>query len=306
MYDATNNPRFCVPLVALIVLTVIALPSLICGQGKTSKAKPSKEMCITFDELPAAESFSEVDRTAITYLILQTLKKHNVKAVGFVVGDQIEGSFDILGDWLNNGHILGNMTYSNQDLHELGIEQFIADIRAGEEALKTMLEGFGQRQQYFRYPFLHYGTDAETKKQVNLYLDAHDYIVVPASVVIEDYLYNLTLEKMGKQPDSSQFDELLNEYVNHVLDEIELMETAAKQILGRSCRHILRLKANRLNAVYLDEMLTAIEDMGYTFITLDRALDDELYQTPEAYFGSRGVSYIYMIQQSDPDFLPAE
>ncbi len=294
------------------VVTAIAVAILVCcpvgnvlGQGK-SRSKNQKQICITFDELPAAQSFDDVDREAVTYLILQALKKHEVKAAGFVVGNQIEGSFDILGQWLNEGHILGNMTFSNQDLHELGIEQFILDIKAGEDALETMLEGFGQKQRYFRYPFLHYGTEAEVKKQVTLYLDENDYIVVHATVVTEDYLYNLSLEKMGKVPDSADFENLLNEYVNHVLDEIERMEMVAADVLKRPCRHILWLKANRLNAVFLDEMLGAIKDMGYRFITLEQALDDELYIAPEAYFGPRGLSYIEMLQYSDPDHLPAE
>ncbi|MEW6413322.1 MAG: polysaccharide deacetylase family protein [Candidatus Zixiibacteriota bacterium] len=288
---------------AILVGTLLTVEDGLC---QTKSKKSNKQICITFDELPASESFGETDRSAITYLLLETLKKHNVKAAGFVVGDQIEGSFDILGEWLNNGHIIGNMTYSNQDLHELGIEQFIKDIVAGNDALETMLKGFGQKGRYFRYPFLHYGSTVEAKDEVRLYLDENDYTVVHASVVIEDYLYNLSFEKMGTIPDSAEYDNLLNEYVNHVLDEIERMERLSKQILGRPCRHILRLKANRLNAVFLDEMLTAIEDMGYGFIPLDQALDDELYSAPEAYFGLRGVSYLQMIMESDSDYLPAE
>lgn len=276
------------------------------SQSKTSKKKKTKEICITFNELPASKSFGEIDRTAITYLILETLKKHKVKAAGFVVGEEIGESFDILGEWLNNGHLLGNMTYSNQDLHELGIEQFINDIKAGGKALETMLLGFGQKRRYFRYPYLHYGNSVESKKQIKLYLEGHNYKVVHTSVIIEDYLYNLSLEKMGKIPDSADYENLMNEYLNHVLDEIESSERLAKQVLKRSCRQILQLRANRLNAVFLDEMLTAIEGMGYRFISLNRALKDKLYSTPEAYFGSRGVSYIEMIRDSDPDYLPAE
>ncbi|UCG62899.1 MAG: polysaccharide deacetylase family protein [Candidatus Zixiibacteriota bacterium] len=290
----------------LLMVLILTAAAPVFGQGESSGKKITRYMCVTFDELPAAKSFDDVDREAVTYLILQTLKKHDVPAVGFVVGNQIEDSFDILGEWLNNGHALGNMTYSNQDLHELGIEQFILDIQAGEDALRTMLEGFGQKKKYFRYPYLHYGDGAEAKKHVKLYLDENDYITVHATIVIEDYLYNLTLEKMGKVPDSAEFEVLLNEYVNHVLDEIERMEMISQTVLDRPCRHILRLKANRLNAVYLDEMLTAIEDMGYVFISLDEALKDDLYDTLEAYFGARGVSYLEMIQFSDPDHIPAE
>ena len=287
------------------IVVVFVIAALAAGQALAA-GKIGKEICITFDELPAAQSFDEVDRTAVTYLILETLKKHEVKAAGFVVGNQIEDSFDILGQWLNQGHRIGNMTYSNQDLHQLGIEQFIADIKAGDDALKTMLDGFGQKQRYFRYPYMHYGNTTEAKTQVSLYLDEHNYRVAHATVLTEDYLYNLTLEKMGLVPDSAEYDNLLNEYINHVLDEIERMERVSKQVLKRRCRHILRLKANRLNAVFLDEMLSAIKDMGYKFVSLDKALSDELYSAPEAYFGARGVSYIEMIQQSDPDHLPAQ
>ena len=307
MSVAKNKFRlFSVPslLVAMLLLFSIGAPAQ--SQASESKKKSLRRICITFDQLPAAGSFEEVDRPAITYLLLQALKKHEVPAAGFVVGDLIGDSFDILGEWLNAGHVLGNMTYSNQDLHQLDIEQFILDIKAGEDALETMLEGFGQKKRYFRYPFLHYGNEAESKKQVKLYLDENDIVIVHASVVAEDYLYNLSLEKMGKFPDSSEYDNLLNEYVNHVLDEIEEMDALSKQVLGYSCRHILRLKANRLNAIFLDEMLQAIKNLGFEFISLDQALKDDLYSSPEAYFGSHGVSYLDMIRLSDPDHLPAE
>lgn len=304
MYAVRKRSKLTVAGVAIFLIAALMVAP-VQGQNKSPK-KANKRICLTFDELPAAQSFTDVDREAVTYLLLETMKKHEVKAAGFVVGNQIEDSFDVLGSWLNSGHVLGNMTYSNQDLHELGIEQFIVDIQGCGDALETMLEGFGQKKRYFRYPFLHYGVDAEAKKQVKLFLDAHDYIVAHATIVIEDYLYNLSLEKMGKFPDSAQFEGLLNEYVNHVLDEIERMEMVSQTVLGRQCRQILRLKANRLNAVFLDEMLTAIKDMGYTFISLDEALQDELYEIPEAYFGARGVSYIEMIEFSDPDHIPAE
>ena len=271
-----------------------------------SANKDKKEICITFDELPASAGFHDVDRDAVNYLILQSLKKHEVKALGFVVGQQIEESFDIIGQWLNEGHKLGNMTFSNQDFHQLGIEQFIEDVQQGEQALAPMVEGFGQKTKYFRYPFMHYGNTVEKKEQLELYLDSKQYHVVPATVVIDDYLYNMTLDKMGKEPDTTAYFALMNEYLNYIIDEIEASELLAKEMLGRSCPQILNLRANRINAVFLDELLGAIKSQGYTFITIDKALKDEIFHKPEAYFGSLGVSYLEMLKQSNPDFLPAE
>ena len=66
------------------------------------------------------------------------------------------------------------------------------------------------------------------------------------------------------------------------------------------------LRANRLNAVFLDEILTQLENMGYTFVTLDYALKDPVYTEPEAYFGPKGVGCLDMIYLSNTDFLPAE
>jgi len=289
----------------LCILSIFAIHANTFAQ-KSKKKKAKKEICLSIDELPVAVGFQDVDREAITYLFLQALKKHEVKAIGFVVGEQIGESFDILGEWLNSGHTLGNMTYSNQDFNQLGITQFIEDIKRGERELDPMIKGFGQKKNYFRYPYLHYGNTSKKKKELTLYLDSKKYYVVPATVVIEDYLYNMSLDKMGKEPDTTEYFALMNEYINHVLDEIEASELLAKEVLGRSCKQIIKLRANRINAVFLDEMLGAIKSLGYEFITVDKALKDKTFHRPEAYFGAGTVNFLQMLKESDPDHLPAE
>jgi peptidoglycan/xylan/chitin deacetylase (PgdA/CDA1 family) len=290
-------------LIAVILLTILVVAG---GSETLAQTKAAREICLTFDELPAARTFGEIDREAINYLILDALKRHEIKAAGFVVGDQIEDSFDILGRWLNAGHRLGNLTWSGQDFNLLGPEQFITDIRKGADALEPMLKGFGQKKRYFRFPFMHYGDNVERRRAATLFLDDQGHTICPASVIPEDYLYNLQLTKLGKTPDSAKFEQLLNDYINHVLDELERVERLANDIVGRSIRHILLLRTNRLNAVYLDEMIMALKDDGYKFVTLDAALKDKVYQKEEAYYGLKGLGYLDMIQQSDPDLLPAE
>lgn len=296
----------------LILIFILTLGGLSTANGQEAKQRlenkksQPKEICITFDELPAAEGFGGVDYEAVSYLIIEALKKHEVKAIGFVVGAQMQGKHDIVGEWLNEGHMLGSMTYSNQDYHELGIKQFLREVKLGAESLEEMLSGFGQKKRYFRFPYLHYGMTVQGKRQVTMFLESLDNISVPASVLPEDYLYNLRLTKMGKQPDSAQFDVLLNEYVNHVIDELERSERVAKEIAGRRVKQILILQANRLNAVYLDEMLGAIKAMGYQFITIDQALKDKIYSETEAYFGTRRLGWLDRILASDPDLLPAK
>jgi peptidoglycan/xylan/chitin deacetylase (PgdA/CDA1 family) len=198
-----------------------------------------KQISITFDELPAAQTFGEVDRQATNYLILDALKRHEVKATGFVVGNQIENSYDILGEWLNQGHALGNLTWSGQDFNELGPDQFITDIRMGSDALEPMLSGFGQKKRYFRYPFLHYGDTQKRREEVARFLDLQEWTICPSTVLPEDYLYDLNLIKLGKQPDSAKYRQLMNDYINHVLDELGRVERLATNLTGRPVRQIL-------------------------------------------------------------------
>ncbi|RME29489.1 MAG: hypothetical protein D6800_02595 [Candidatus Zixiibacteriota bacterium] len=292
--------------ITLVLGLCAVLPSAGWSAPKKEKPKKKKQICITFNELPAAQSFSGVDREAITYLILEALRKHHVKAAGFVVAGQIEDSWDILGEWLNAGHLLGSMTYSNQDFNELSIEQQIKEIERGQEAMEAMLKGFGQKRRYFRYPYLHYGLTIEARKQTTWYLRDHHITIVPATVVPEDYLYNLSLDKLGKRPDSASWVELRDEYLNHVFDELDRCEALAVELVHRPIRQILLLRANRLNAVFLDDMLTALEDAGYTFVSLPTALKDKVYSLPEAYYGPKGLGYLDMIKESDPDLLPAQ
>jgi hypothetical protein len=286
--------------IAIFVALIMSFSTF--GQEKKKKL----EIAITFDELPASLGFGEVDKQAINYLILQALENHEVNATGFVVGQYVDDEFDVLGKWLNAGHKLGSMTNSNQDFHQIDAESFIADIRAGNEVIEQMLSGFGQSHRYFRFPYLHYGITAEDREAVMVYLEDQNIIVAHATTLVDDYLFNLTLEKMGKIPDSAQLMQLRQEYLDHITERIQDVEFKSKDMLGRYCRQILQLRTNRLNALFLEDILSTIERMNYKFVSLDRALQDPLFEKSEAYFGSRGAGYLDMILQSDPDLLPAE
>ena len=299
------------PAISLLFLAVALLLTTVAyavaqPPAEKKRPKPTKKICLTFDELPAARGFVPVNREEVTDLILTALENHKAPAAGFVVGDYIEEDFDLLGNWLNGGHVLGNLTQSHQDLHALGAENFIHDIIACDRVLEPMLEGFGQKRRYFRYPFLHYGNTVRSKHEVRDFLDIEGRVVAHATILAEDFLYNLSLEKLGEQPDSLDINRIGTDYLYHVLGQIEAAEKAALEVLRRPVRHILLLRANRLNALVLDELLTAIEGRGYEFVSLDEALQDELYAAPEAYFGSRVAGYIEMIRMSNPDLLPAQ
>lgn len=56
---------------------------------------------------------------------------------------------------------------------------------------------------------------------------------------------------------------------------------------------ILLLHANEINADCLDEMLDRLEARGYAFVSLEEAVRDPAYRTPDEYVGRNGPSWLH-------------
>ena len=59
-----------------------------------------------------------------TPAILDALKKHNVKATFFIVGNYLETSPDLVKRMLDEGHIVGNHSYHHPDMSQMDKEAF--------------------------------------------------------------------------------------------------------------------------------------------------------------------------------------
>ncbi len=264
------------------------------------------KICITFDDLPVVRVHDRDERRAVTDQILSALDDFKVEAAGFVIGDNIEGDYDLLRSWLEGGHALGNHTFSHTDLNEVPAGLYIQDIKKGEASIEDVLAEIGQTGRYFRYPFLHYGNTYQGKKIVADYLDKEGYAVAHVSVDTDDFAYNLQYEKIYQSADSIEYVRLGNEYIDHVMERLHESERLADDLMGRKIKHILLLHANRLNGAYLSDLLSELSAEGYSFVSLDEALADPIYSIPESYAGPQGLSYLERLEKTDPDLLPAQ
>ncbi|HEX3027471.1 MAG TPA: polysaccharide deacetylase family protein, partial [Clostridia bacterium] len=85
-----------------------------------------------------------------TASILDTLKKHKVKATFFVVGHYIETSPDLVKRMCAEGHIVGNHTYHHYDMSKISdITSFTQEMKSVEELYKKTT---GQQMQKFYRP----------------------------------------------------------------------------------------------------------------------------------------------------------
>ncbi len=72
-----------------------------------------------------------------TEQILDALKKHDVKATFFLVGNYIEKNPDIVKRMCNEGHIVANHTYSHPDMSKISSkEKFSDELTSLEELYK--------------------------------------------------------------------------------------------------------------------------------------------------------------------------
>jgi peptidoglycan/xylan/chitin deacetylase (PgdA/CDA1 family) len=110
---------------------------VICS-AKTVK----KEIAISFDDGPA---------TAYTPEILQVLGENNVKAAFFCIGSRIAGNEKLFLQLHEEGHIIGNHSYSHDFWFDLfPYKKMLADLKMMDE---TMIQVTGLAPKLFRPPY---------------------------------------------------------------------------------------------------------------------------------------------------------
>ncbi|UCH11973.1 MAG: polysaccharide deacetylase family protein [Candidatus Omnitrophota bacterium] len=138
-----------------------------------------KRIILTFDDGP---------NPPYTSIILNILKKYRIKAIFFLLGHNVKLHPKVALMIKEEGHIIGNHTFSHKDLKKLpktGIKKQII------EAEKVFLGVLGIKPAFFRAPYGFYDKKAEDiiKKRgyriVNWDIDPEDWKNPPAKIIAE-------------------------------------------------------------------------------------------------------------------------
>jgi hypothetical protein len=81
--------------------------------------------------------------------------------------------------------------------------------------------------------------------------------------------------------------------LKHTETIFDFVEKLSVRLFDLEIRQILLIHANKLNADCLSDLLENLAGRGYTFVSLDEALDDRAYQTPDEFVGSMGPSWLH-------------
>lgn len=168
--------------------------------------------------------------------ILDVLKKHNVPAAFFLVGDYLERNADLVRRMVDEGHIVGNHTATHPDMSKITDREAFSKELSEVEDLFLQITG-KELPKYYRPP---QGIYSEENLKLAQELG---YKTVFWSLAYADWDNN-------KQP---------------------TREYALSKLLPRTHNGavILLHATSKTNAELLDELLTTWKQQGYTFERLD-------------------------------------
>lgn len=99
-----------------------------------------KKVLLTFDDGPHAN----------TVKVLEVLRKHNVKALFFIIGKNIQGNESILKQIVAEGHQIGNHSYSHHNFIDLWSTKKVTNDFA---TCQRLIEQYQSQSKLFRPPY---------------------------------------------------------------------------------------------------------------------------------------------------------
>lgn len=98
---------------------------------------------LTFDDGPTPE---------ITEWVLEELKKHNIKATFFCIGNNIQKHPELFQKVINEGHVIGNHTYDHMNGWKTETETYLENISLCDKQIqKSSIENL--QSKIFRPPY---------------------------------------------------------------------------------------------------------------------------------------------------------
>ena len=276
-------------LAGVLVGIFVAGPAGVRAQGPDAAPQPQpKEIAFTIDDLPLNGPRVGPERLrAMTEKTLAGLGRHRIPAVGFVnesllyVPGETDAMIALLKAWADAGVELGNHTFSHLGFREASLAAYQDDFVRGDTLTRTLMKQRGGRVRYFRHPFLQMGPTRELEQSFDKFIAERGYRIAPVTVDTLDWMFLSAYAKA--RGDAAAARRVSDEYLRYVGLRLEFCEKVSAELFGRQIRHVLLLHANELNADNFEGLVKVFRDRGYSFVTLERALEDPVYQFPERY-----------------------
>lgn len=268
-------------------------------------ANAQNQIAITIDDLPFVSELNLKHAEESTDKLLSKIKKNGIKAVGFVnekfvvrLGE-IDNRAAMLERWLFNGNQLGNHTFSHASFNTTSLENFKTELLKGEVITSELNQKYRETKKYFRYPFLQTGPDSLKKYGFEKVLADQGYINAPVTIEADDWYFNKVYMDAMKAGNKELMKTVAEKYLKHNSEYFDYYLKLTQEVVGRPIKHIFLCHANALNADYFDELCKVMIDKGFSFITLDEALTDDIYKHKDTVLTTGGFPWLHRWRMTD-------
>jgi peptidoglycan/xylan/chitin deacetylase (PgdA/CDA1 family) len=277
--------------VLLFVIVLVAAPTAAQTRG---------EVAVTIDDLPQnGREYGLKRMQRMTESLVRAIASHRVPAIVFVNEAQlfthpgeIDARIAVLDAWALAGIELGNHTFAHRRFREVTLAQFEEGVVRGETVTKMLAERHKLPYRYFRHPYLDTGPNLETRTAFERFLAERGYTIAPVTIDPEDWMFALVYGDAKTRGDRAMMRRVADAYLAFADAAMSYAEAYARALFNRPIRHVLLMHANELNAENFDGLARVFERHGYAFVALGRALEDEVYRSPNTFARDDGVTWL--------------
>ncbi len=271
-----------------------------CTLVAQSQERASRTMALTFDDLPFVSGGQPYfpAATRATTGILKVLRQHRAPAIGFVNEGQLYSGVErlkvrepLLQQWIDAGMTLGNHTYGHPDFNTQTVDAFKDEIVRGEPTITRLMAE--KSPLFFRHPMTHTGDTKEKKDAIDAFLASRGYRIAPHTIENSDYIFNVGYVRAQAEKDAALADRLRDAYIEMTMTATAFAEKTGPALFMREIPQVLLLHANAITAESLDAMLSMFEKRGYRFVTLEAAMADPAYATPDTMVSAFGPTWFW-------------
>lgn len=255
-----------------------------------------KKVAITIDDLPNTDK----NRKYSNSFLLNKLDSLDIPTAIFVrIGlinkfENTDINYEYLNDWIKSKNTtIGYHSVKHLKYSEISLDNFIVDFEQGDSLLKNIAQKYNKTIKYFRFPFNDLGKDSIQHLEVEKYITSKNYILTPFTVESEDWMFNYIYEYYLGNKNIQKANEIAELYIAKTLEYFDFFDSLALKKYGRSISQIYLCHDNTLNADYLPNLLNELKKKKYTFISLDEAMQDEVYLQKTKYYKKWGISWLY-------------
>lgn len=192
-----------------------------------------KVVALTFDDGPDKD---------FTPQILDILKKYNIKATFFIVGENVKANTEIIKRENEEGHEIGNHTFTHINVDKRSYQEVQEEINKTQEAIKEVI---GKEPQLFRPPYR-----AINKNVCDIIKNKNMNIVLWSNLDPRDWS---------------------NPGVYNIINTITTKVKNGNIILLHDYNNLRTPKSQTIQA--LDTVISELQKKGYKFVTVSELIE---------------------------------